>query len=119
MDKEITLATYDELTNWQGIVLRPEVRKIVTVKHVVRIVIQHPSGYSEAIYIKITEEDGNKLKGVVLDTYRHGEDHVKNGEVVTFTRANITEIPTGDVFPENSNIDLSSYKTDKKKMTGV
>ena len=96
----------EDVYDWGGQLLNPEIRSAIAVNNIVRVVVQHNSGYSEAIYVQITGVEGLYLVGIVQDTYRQffeGETiYVENGELVRFPRASIIEVPLG--WNENENL---------------
>jgi hypothetical protein len=94
----VTRPEYDDLYDWSGHQLKPELRQALTAGNIARIQLQHlESGYSEAVYVQITSANETELTGIVLDTYRHffeGEMiYVENGATLSFARACVLEIP--------------------------
>ncbi|QLE54012.1 hypothetical protein FD724_40100 (plasmid) [Nostoc sp. C057] len=87
----------EDVYDWEGKPLNPEIRSAITVNNIVRVSVKHSSGYSEGIYVQITTVDGSDLVGIVQDTYRQffeGETiYVENGESICFSRASIIEVP--------------------------
>jgi hypothetical protein len=120
-DISIKIPESEDIYDWHGHQLKPEVRKDVGMDNIVRIQFAHANGYAEAIYVKIIAVDGEFLKGRVLDLYRTQEEYVRNGEIVSFLRDMIMEIPLEGMFQENKNLKhIVEKRTGKKRgITGV
>ena len=86
-----------DIYDWNGDQLHPDIRKQLTVNHIVRIQVIYPEQLGEAVYVQITKVMDDDLEGVVLDTYRQffeGEIiYLENGEVLRFPRACVIEVP--------------------------
>lgn len=86
-----------DLYDWGGEQLHPDLRQCLTVGHIVRVQVNYPMDCWEAIYVEITGVEGPDLIGIVLDTDRQffeGEIiYVENGETVRFLRTCVMEVP--------------------------
>ena len=87
----------EDVYDWHGAQLNPDIRQHLTVNHVVRIQVNYPENLGEAIYVQINEVVEDDLIATVLDTYRHFlEDeiiYVENGDIIRFSRACVMEVP--------------------------
>jgi len=91
-------------TNWNYVPIPAERLDKLRVGDVVRLLLEHPKGSGwEKIYFAISKvtfySKGSvtrpkKFYGVALPTYRVGsQEYVSDGEVITFQRSNIVEVP--------------------------
>lgn len=97
----------EEINDWSGHQLDPEIRRSIGPGNIVRIQIQatSPDGapaapsdpvdawHSDTPYLKIVEVDGDRLTGEVDDPYRSDYSWMKNGRIIEFDRSAVTEIP--------------------------
>jgi hypothetical protein len=106
MKDKVFFELRENVYDWYGTLLNPEIRNAITVNNIVRICVKHSDGYSEAIYVQVTSVEGLDLVGIVQDTYRHFLDgeiiYVENYESIRFPRASIIEVPL--TWDENENL---------------
>lgn len=101
----------DDVYDWNGTQLKPEIRDAIATCNIVRVVVKHDSGYAEAIYVQITAVEASDLVGTVLDTYRQffeGEIiYVENDESIRFPRICVIEVPL--TWDGNKNLNQNAY----------
>ncbi|MGW2094563.1 hypothetical protein [Promicromonospora sukumoe] len=111
----------EDVFDWSGGQLDPEVRRHVAVGNVVRVQVSEngdaSTGWSDTPYVRVTEQDGDRLTGVVDDPYRSQYSALDNGTVIEFDRADFTEIPLD--WPENEALAPSTTHTGRgREITG-
>ncbi|MFD7022918.1 hypothetical protein [Promicromonospora sukumoe] len=111
----------EDVYDWAGGQLHPEIRQLVAVGNVVRVQVSEngdPStGWSDTPYLRVTEQDGDRLTGIVDDPYRSQYSALENGTVIEFDRADVTEIPLD--WPENEALAPRATHTGRgREITG-
>ncbi|GAA2239821.1 hypothetical protein GCM10010413_46910 [Promicromonospora sukumoe] len=111
----------EDVYDWSGGQLHPEIRQLVTVGNVVRVQVSEngsaETGWSDTPYLRVTLQDGDRLTGVVDDPYRSQYSALDNGTVIEFDRADVTEIPLD--WTENEALAPSATHTGRgREITG-
>ncbi|MFD6448572.1 hypothetical protein ACFWEJ_25955 [Promicromonospora sp. NPDC060204] len=102
-DYQVFRPRSEDIYDWSGGQLHPEIRQHVGVGNVVRVQVSEngsaDTGWSDTPYVLVTGQGGDRLTGIVDDPYRSQYSALDNGTVIEFDRADCTEIPLD--WPEN------------------
>ncbi len=109
----------EDICDWAGGQLHPEVRHHVAVGNVVRVQLSEGgspgAGWSDTPYLRVTEQDGDRLTGVGDDPHRSQYSALDNGTVIEFDRADVTEIPLD--WPDNEALAPKAIHTGRGRQT--
>jgi hypothetical protein len=105
---------HEDVYDWSGNQLQPVCRQHVGENNIVRIqIVDRNTRTPEAVYVKIVTVQNDTLSGEVLPDHRQDEEFVQNGDIITFARQCIIEIPFPyeDAWHENANLQHLEHLT--------